>query len=283
MVDDAARVENVAGLRVRVHGAHGPPVFVLHGGPAAAGEAEPLARGLADRFRAIEPWQRGSGAEPLTVARHVADLRELVATFCGATRPALVGESWGAMLALAYAAAHPRSAGPLVLVGCGTFDEGARAKLRETLAARLDAGQRDALARLETGSFAEERRLALRLELTRGLLDCDAEPAAPEPSAALDARAHLETWNDMLRLQREGVYPAAFAAIQSPVLMLHGAEDPHPGPLIHASLAPQLPQLEYREFPRCGHNPWRERAARAQFFVVLKEWLTRRLAGRAEM
>ena len=88
-----------------------------------------------------------------------------------------------------------------------------------------------------------------------------------------DARAHRETWNDMLRLQKEGVYPAAFATIQAPVLMLHGAVDPHPGRMIRASLAPCLPQLEYYEWTRCGHYPWLERAVREEFFAALRRWL----------
>ena len=80
-------VHQAGGLRVHLHGDAGPWVIALHGGPAAAGEAAPIARGLAGRFRVLEPWQRGSGAEPLTVARHIADLRELIATRCGDARP----------------------------------------------------------------------------------------------------------------------------------------------------------------------------------------------------
>ena len=90
-----------------------------------------------------------------------------------------------------------------------------------------------------------------------------------------DARANQETWEDMVRLQEEGVYPAAFAAIDAPVLILHGVVDPHPGRLIRASLAPSLPHLDYREWDRCGHYPWLERAVREEFFSVLREWLLR--------
>jgi pimeloyl-ACP methyl ester carboxylesterase len=77
----------------------------------------------------------------------------------------------------------------------------------------------------------------------------------------------------MVRLQNEGVYPAAFASIKSPVLMLHGAEDPYPGQMIRASLVRYIPQLEYREWNRCGHYPWLEKAARDEFFSVLRNWL----------
>src|SRR5262245_66229133 len=117
-------------LFVRIYGSSGPPVIVLHGGPGAAGHMAPVARGLADLYRVIEPFQRGSGRERLTVARHVADLHEVMTVCAEGGRPALLGASWGAMLALAYAAAHPASTGPLVLAGCGPFDPVARAALQ---------------------------------------------------------------------------------------------------------------------------------------------------------
>jgi pimeloyl-ACP methyl ester carboxylesterase len=80
----------------------------------------------------------------------------------------------------------------------------------------------------------------------------------------------------MVRLQNEGTYPAAFAAIRAPVLMLHGAVDPHPGSMIQTSLAPHVSRLEYHEWQRCGHYPWLERAVRDDFFGCLRRWLARR-------
>ena len=93
-----------------------------------------------------------------------------------------------------------------------------------------------------------------------------------------DARSNRESWDDMVRLQEEGIYPAAFAAIAVPVIMLHGAVDPHPGGMIQQSLRPYLPQLEYREWERCGHYPWLEKAVRDDFYFVLRQWLTRQSA-----
>jgi pimeloyl-ACP methyl ester carboxylesterase len=258
-------------------------VVVLHGGPAAVGEAAPIARGLADSFRVLEPWQRCSGDEPLSVSRHVADLHELVETRSADARPALVGESWGAMLALAYAAEHPRGAGPIVLVGCGTFDTVARARMQVILEERMDHDLRRRLEHLSEEFPDPGTRLKKRHDLTKVLYMVDPIETnqAEEDTEPIDARAHAETWEDMLRLQREGVYPAAFAAIESPVLMLHGADDPHPGRMIRASLTPYLPQLEYREWARCGHSPWLEKTVRDAFFAVLREWLARHLLGGA--
>ena len=269
-------MESLGPLRIRRYGSSGPVVIVLHGGPAAIGSAGPVARGLADAFRVIEPWQRGSGQEPLSVARHVADLHEIVES-CGAARPAIIGESWGAMLALAYAAAHPNRAGPLALVGCGTFDKAARARMRELIEERTTADLRQRMADVDAAEPDPGERMRRKHEVADSIYTFAA--AAPEPDAGpaepFDLKAHTETWNDMLREQEAGRYPAAFAAIRSPVLMLHGTYDPHPGPMIRAGLAPYLPELEYRELDRCGHSPWAERFAREEFFAVLREWLAR--------
>lgn len=108
--------------RIRFHGDQGAPVIALHGGPGAFGSAVRLAVGLSREFRVIEPWQRPSSDVPLTVAVHIEDLHNLILSHFKAERPALVGSSWGAMLALAYAAEHHDSITAIVLVGCGTFD-----------------------------------------------------------------------------------------------------------------------------------------------------------------
>jgi len=59
----------------------------------------------------------------------------------------------------------------------------------------------------------------------------------------------------------------------------HGTYDPHPGQMIRASLAPYLPHLEYREWERCGHQPWGEKYVRDEFFAVLRAWLAQQLAA----
>ncbi|MFN2227335.1 MAG: alpha/beta fold hydrolase [Anaerolineae bacterium] len=276
-------------IRVREYGTSGPWVTVLHGGPGAMGGMAAVAQGLAGRFRILEPWQRGSGGKPLTVARHVVDLHQVVQAYCPGReptrhpgrRPALVGHSWGAMLALAYAAAHPDEAGPLVLVGCGTFDPAARARMRAVRQARMDGELRAELARLEREIEDPDRRLCALGRLMMAVDSCDL--ASTEIGLErCDAVAHQETWEDMMWLQGEGVYPALFALIRSPVLMVHGAADPHPGRLIRDGLAPYLPQLEYHEWAHCGHYPWLERAVGDGFFSVVGTWLARRMPATGE-
>jgi len=267
---DAAR-----SLSVRRYGPNGgAPVVVLHGGPGAPGGARLLAEALADPFRVLEPWQRWSSYVPLTVAQHVADLAFVIEAEIPASRPALVGESWGAMLALAFAAAHPDRVAALALVGCGTFDRSARARLEATLEERTTKELAQALAELAARVPDENERARRAHALSDRLYTY--ERAVASPQTEFDRKGHLESWNDMLRLQ-DTVYPAAFARIPCPVLMLHGSYDPHPGDLIRDGLAKHLPQLEYVELDRCGHAPWIERHARDRFLSLLRAWLARNL------
>ena len=264
-------------LTVFAHGRAGPVVIALHGGPGAPGSAATWARELSRSFRVLEPLQRGSGDGPLGVARHVADLQELIARR-GGEPPALVGHSWGAMLALAFAAAHPGSVSALVLVGCGTFDLPTRERLRVNRLTRMSTAQRERWEDLERAAKGSDKRLARLAEL---LLAVDSEDLLPGPHelGAVDAQAYAETWADMLRLQDDGTYPAAFQRIEVPVLMVHGAQDPHPGPLIRAGLARHVRRLEYVSLARCGHYPWLERGARDEFHDITRSWLLRRLAS----
>jgi pimeloyl-ACP methyl ester carboxylesterase len=236
----------------------------------------PVARGLADSYRVVEPFQRGSSHERLTVARHVADLHQVVTFYARCCHPALLGASWGAMLALAYAAAHPGSTGPLILVGCGTFDLAARAELQKNIAERMNDEIR---ARLKCADqLDQDECLKASVEAMMPIYSYDVR-ACPHEQDKVDARAHHETWDDMVRLQAEGIYPAAFATIKVPILMVHGTFDPLPGRVIFAGLRPYLPQLEYRELERCGHYPWLESAAADAFFSLVREWLAGNLYG----
>jgi pimeloyl-ACP methyl ester carboxylesterase len=184
------------------------------------------------------------------------------------------------MLALAYAATHPTSVAAVVLVGCGTFDRHSRERVQSNRELRMSDAQRARYLSLERSAAGSDSRLRKLRDL---LLPVDSVDLieGPHELGDVDARAHDETWADMLRLQDDGTFPAAFSQIEVPVLMLHGSHDPHPGPLIRASLAAHVRRLEYVSLPRCGHYPWFERAGRDEFFNIPSSGLSRRLAAPA--
>ncbi len=266
-------------IDVQVHGGDGPEIVLLHGGPGAQGSVGNLARLLADEFRVLEPLQRRSGDVALTVRRHVEDLAEVAPE-----RAVLVGASWGAMLALSYAAALPARVRGLVLVGCGTYDVESRALYEERMRDRLGPEgvetAEDLHRQIKEAQATEEKdRLFDRL----GALACKAQAydalETEEEDLPFDLRGHEETWANALRLQETGQEPQAFSAIGAPVLMLHGEDDPHPGREIHEVLKAYVPQVELVLFARCGHEPWSERHAREPFLRLLRERLRELTSG----
>jgi len=264
-------------LEVRRYGERGPAVVVLHGGPGAPGYMAPVCRELASGFTVIEPLQRCSGQGPVTVRRHLEDLRQVIEMYCREVRPALVGHSWGAMLLLAYAAAYPGTASRIVLIACGTFDTVSRASFQHAVRERTTPAVAERLREVSRRVKDADARLCVMSRILEPLYSCDLLPHQDE-TVQYDAVGQRETWSDMLKLQRNGIYPAAFTQIREPVLMLHGDTDPHPGEMIRDSLLPAMPQLEYLEMARCGHYPWLERHAKECFFAAL----TSRLAETAD-
>ena len=101
--------------------ADGIPVVVVHGGPGSGNSAAHAAFFAADRYRVILADQRGAGrSEPAgrlennTTADLLADLERL-RVHLGIARWLVVGGSWGATLAVLYAAARPESVRGLLL------------------------------------------------------------------------------------------------------------------------------------------------------------------------
>jgi pimeloyl-ACP methyl ester carboxylesterase len=229
-----------------------------------------LARDLASDFRVLEPFQRRGGDLPLSVDVHVEDLAQVFPR-----RAPIVGWSWGAMLALSFAARHPGRASSLVLVGCGTYDSDSRAAYHEAMTQRLGLAGRLRVEELER-RLAVEKDRARRDHLFGQLAETMTRAQAFDSISkrkdvvAVDSLGFEETWQDVLRVQSDGIEPAAFAAITAPVLMIHGDDDPHPGRATRDTLQRHIPHLEYHQLRRCGHTPWLERQARDLFLATLR-------------
>jgi pimeloyl-ACP methyl ester carboxylesterase len=178
------------------------------------------------------------------------------------------------MLILAYAAAHAGTVRALVLIGCGTFSLKARTRMQEIIDARTDENMRWCLQSMEKEITDPGERLKRKYEVIKSVFSYDLiSDEEDELEIPFDHKAHKETWDDMLREQENGTYPAAFATIKTPVLMIHGSYDPHPGKMILESLKPYIPHMEYCELDNCGHDPWYEKQARTTFFETVQTWL----------
>ena len=260
-------------IQTRQYGTNGPKIMLLHGGPGAAGYMAPVARVLAEYFHVFEPFQRKSARDkPLTVARHVTDLNDVINLYCPDEKPVLVGHSWGAMLALIYATQFSDAVGALILIGCGTFDAVARAQMRTLRHERMAVRKYQRMKRRMEKIEDPDERLQL-LGKIMILIDSFELKDVKDEVVYFDGLGHEQTWHDMMDLMNKGVYPAAFETIDVPVLMLHGDYDPHPGEMIRDSLKPYIPEMEFHRWQQCGHYPWLEKAVSENFYSVLIRWL----------
>jgi proline iminopeptidase len=217
----------------------GPPVVLVHGGP-----------GWWDVFHdlslpgfTLRRWdQRGSGRSdrrgPYTLDRFVADLE----TMCGQEPCALIGHSWGASLALQYAADHPDHLTHLVLVSSTGLD-GPPPDYRTRVAEILAATPADDpwIARISTG-FADRATAlehARRLNTPRFELNRECADAVLAELSAIPDRA------------------GACTRIAAPTLLVHGADDLRP-PYVTDTLLAALPNAERVVLDGVGHYPWVE-------------------------
>ncbi len=234
----------VAGARLRVvtvGGARTETLVVLHGGPGESLDVvAPHFDTLADEGAQVVYYdQRGCGQSTGTPAgyeTHIADL-EAVREHLGCERLSLIGFSWGARLALLYAAAHPSRVAQLVLISpptllpCDLAAELTRALARPEVAAAIAAG----VARGLAPYFAVPARALSLGNVSRN----DAVAAAIDNSLRAVDFARL-----------------CDAAKHIPALVIHGAFDVTPFAPVE-DLARRL-GAQVVVLAHCGHAPFLE-------------------------
>ncbi|WP_197522266.1 alpha/beta fold hydrolase [Occultella aeris] len=244
-----------AGPRV---GADHPAVILVHGGPGLWDYLEPVGALLAGLTTVHRYDQRGCGrssaSEVLTMERFVADLDELRIAF-GHERVVVIGHSFGATLALAYAGTHPdRVAGLGYLDGTGIGDWRTASRAEE---ARRRMPWAERFAALD----GRERTRAEETEWRRIQWASD----YADPAAGYDlARGMAEAPHEINRVANRSLMAfgdadqIAWAATAGcPITFVHGTADPRPAENVVALAA-------YAHLPRkrivsgAGHLPWVE-------------------------
>ena len=245
-----------------------PPVLLLHGGPGMGAEyLVGLVKALDGVIDGVLPQQRG--LEPSTlegprdVETHVAD-EIAVLDHLGWDRAWLMGHSWGGLLAMHLAVAHPDRVRGLVLFDTlGAIPDGGRAALSANLVSRLrprDRARLDAFIELQQSGDEEPTLVAqilttlwpsysyvydevpaprpLRLEVPL--------PDVPDTMASVEAH-----W-------AAGTLERALPKLDLPALLVHGVADPLPS---SASIetAALIPGARLELVERSGHFPWLER------------------------
>jgi proline iminopeptidase len=275
-VSAMVRLRDGAELWTAVSGT-GPPVVLLHGGPGLWDYFAPLSALLDGTFTVIRFEQRGCGRStgrggPFTIVRAVDDMEQVRAAL-GFGRWGVAGHSWGAELAVRYAARHlDRTAAVAYVAGVGAGN-GFRAGYAAERDRRLGP-DRDRLAELSAipapgRTPAEERERCLLQWRTDFSPTSDAAGHAQAfwetrpPGAAVNEAANRELWNDR---GTEDLLLAA-ARITCPVTMIFGDDDPRPWTASDSLLA-ALPNASRVVLEDAGHSPWAERPADTRDLII---------------
>lgn len=217
---------------------HAPVVIVLHGGPGADYRYLLGLSALADRYRVVFYDQRGSGlsdrlpASAITVQGFIEDLDAFVGAYGRGGPVHLIGHSWGAMLATAYAGAHPDKVASMVLGEPGFLDQETMAALpRGWPGLRVAAGFAGAwigkwFVRSGGDPYARDDWFMQQvLPLTQAGAQCAGQPArmqawrfgSPVFEATLGRMTQDPAWARSLDFTR------GLERYRRPVLFLHGA------------------------------------------------------------
>ncbi|WP_235857216.1 alpha/beta fold hydrolase [Occultella glacieicola] len=241
-----------------------PPVILVHGGPGLWDYLEPLGHLLGGLCTVHRYDQRGCGrssaSEELTMQRYVADLEELRVRF-GHERVVVVGHSFGATLALAYAGTHPkRVAGLGYLDGTGIGDwrtayRAERDRRRAPWASRFaDLDGRDRTHAEEV----EWRRISWAPDY--------ADPRAGYDLALEMARAPMpinHVANRSLMAFGDADQIGWATAATCPITFVHGTADPRPAANV-SDLATYAHRPRRRVVDGAGHLPWLEQPERTR-------------------
>ena len=258
-------------------GVHGSPPYriaVVHGGPGACGSLARMAEELSRRMNrgVLEPIQAAGTLEELT-----DELYGQLQTFSPAEQVSLVGHSWGGWLSVLCAAKYPRKVASLVLVGCAPFEDRYVPKILENRLGKLPLGERSCFTRLLeklSGGASEEeiRQVEAFVERTDNVCLL---PSERDSSGIFRGDVYASIWEQAADWRTRGLLVGKLEEIVCPVYVIHGQDDPHPLEGVVEPLSRRGVRYQVQVLKNCGHSPFREKDAHADFFLHLASILRR--------
>ena len=263
-------IEAGAGSRIHLlEKGDGPPLVLLHGTTASAGQFMPLFNEL-DVVRALAPDRPGHGlSDPINLTRDrfrdavVEWLDQLLDTLDVDT-PALLGHSGGGIWALWYALARPDRVQRLVLIAPPALP-GTRCPLPIRLMATPGVGE--LISRLAPPSpksvrrfakfMGEQQTLARHPELIDLFVATGRNPTADrvarEELRALASPFALVSPSGFRRRAR--VRPDELRQLRTPTLVIWGTNEPLGNAAVAQALSDMIPDARLHLLPT-GHAPW---------------------------
>ncbi|OPY25798.1 MAG: Alpha/beta hydrolase family protein [Methanocella sp. PtaU1.Bin125] len=259
-------------IYARKYGRSPYTVAAVHGGPGAPGSLAPVARELSRYCGVIEHLESAR-----TVDGQVRELLDVLREH-GQPPVTLIGHSWGAWLIFIFAARYPQTARKLILVGSGPFEERYAAGIMDTRLARLSEEEKQQARALIASLQSPGATNRTTLFSLYGALMSKADAFDPLPGDRDDIvefqeNVYQEVWLEAMRLRQTRGLMALAKDIRCPVVAIHGDYDPHPAEGVKEPLGRALKDFRFVLLEKCGHEPWKERAAAARFYEILREEL----------
>lgn len=261
---DRFSVAAVGGSLVGWLAGSGPPVLLLHGGPGLSySYLDDLGAELAVEFRVASYQQRGlepSTVEgPFTIAQSLDDALSVLDGL-GWPRVFVVGHSWGAHLALRFAASHQeRLLGVLAVEPIGVVGDGGMAGFQAELRARTpkeDDRRLQELDERERAGEATDADFEESMKIFWPAYFADPENAPPMPQI----RARTEAYVGIAPQMTVGLEQVADALSTGEVLLkvLVGAGSPIPWGQASRATVELSPRASLTVIGAAGHFPWIE-------------------------
>ena len=254
----------------------GMPIVILHGGP----EFDhcyllPEMDRLADSFRLIYYDQRGRGrsaegvrAEEVGIRSDVEDL-ESVRRWFELDSFAVLGHSWGGILAMEYAINHPDRVSHLILMNTAPASNQDLLQFRERLRRIRPAGDIEMMESIKSTDLYQDGDLEAEAEYYRihfraslptaehvdqvvGRLRTHFDNESVRKARAIEYRLYEQTWSS----PDYDLVPA-LSALDIPTLVLHGEHD-FVAVEAAARVAEAMPRGRLTVLPGCGHFSYLE-------------------------
>jgi pimeloyl-ACP methyl ester carboxylesterase len=249
-----------------------PTVILLHGGPGFDHTSyKPSFAALADVAQLVYLDHRGQGrsdkSDPAfwTLAQWADDVRGLCDAL-GIVKPIVFGQSFGGMVAMAYAARHPEHPSKLVFSSTAARHDldALVARFTEIAGSEVGAAARRFWENPGGETLAEYTRLAMpTYSRTPG-----------DPDANLRVRWALDVLFHFAggECRSMDLLPG-LAKVRCPTLVLGGELDPVCPIERQVEIAGALPaeHVRFERFPGCGHGVFRDDPVRA--FARIREFI----------
>jgi proline iminopeptidase len=235
----------------------GEPLIFLHGGPG--GEHRfflPHLQDLSQKFTLIFYDQRGCGQsekainDEYTMDGEVETL-EALRQFFKIDKLNLVGESWGSMLALLYAAKYPNHVNKLFMTAAVGATKGGFVRFEKELLNRLTKDERIRLEELSPKVDRGEVDVAEIFKIIDPYYVYSPESLTKKTKTQSNARVNEWIGKDIS--ENYDVSKDANKLSNIPIVVAQGDHDIITPETLEQELINYIPHIEVREIKNCGH------------------------------